>query len=249
MEARRNLYERYTSTSSLAPGVDEEAVLVWSKSYFRTHYSQLLPTDKKAHILEVGCGYGRYIQALLEMGYSGCYGIDLSDEQISYAKTTLGLNNVEQADALNWLHGKEGIFDCILALDVLEHFETGDLLKLGKKLHGALKPGGRIIVQVPNGISPLNPVPYGDLTHMRAFTPQSMQQFFLLVGFLPCGYFEIPPHIHGVQSAIRRLLWMGVVKPLISFLIRIMQGRMLGGDIYTSNFIAVAKRNTVHDLL
>lgn len=244
MEAKRNLYERYTSTSSLPHGVDEQVAMKWSKGYFRAYYSKLLPADKSAKILEVGCGYGRYIKALSEMGYVDCYGIDLSDEQISYAKSVLGLSNVEQADALDWLNGKEAMFDCILCLDILEHFQTDDLLRLGKKMYNALKPGGSVIFQVPNGMSPLNPIPYGDLTHVRAFTPQSMQQFFLLVGFVPIGYFEIPPHVHRLQSAIRRILWAGIVKPAISVFMRIVHGRVMGGDIYTSNFIAVAKQKT-----
>ena len=242
MENKNVLYECYTSTSSLVPGVDKEAVIKWSKGYFRTHYSKLLPSDKCAKILEVGCGYGRYIKTLSEMGYVNCYGVDLSHEQISYAKTVLHLSNVEQADALDWLDGKEAMFDCILGLDILEHFQTSDLLRLGEKMYKALKPEGSVIFQVPNDMSPFNPIRYGDLTHVRAFTPQSMQQFFLHVGLVPVGYFEIPPFIHGIQSAIRKLIWAGIIKPFISIFVRIAHGRVFGKDIYTSNFIAVAKR-------
>lgn len=238
----KSLYERYTSTSSLANGVNVDTVLLWSKGYFRAHYSSLLPCDKSAKILEVGCGYGKYIQALSEMGYKDCYGIDLSSEQIAYAKSVLGLSNVEQADALDWLDGKEAKYDCILGLDILEHFQTDDLLRLGEKMHRALKPGGRAIFQVPNGMSPLTPIIYGDLTHVRAFTPQSMQQFLLHVGFVPSGILEIPPHVHGIQSAIRRILWVVIIKPMIGFLVRVIHGRMGGGDIYTSNFITLANR-------
>jgi len=242
MENKNRLYERYTSTSSLASEVNEAKVLAWSNGYFRAHYSGMLPSNKNAKILEVGCGYGRYLAALTEMGYTNCYGIDLSSEQVAYAKTVLQLTNVEEADALEWLDGKDAIFDCILGLDILEHFPTDDLLKLGEKIHKVLKPGGTVIFQVPNGMSPLNPITYGDLTHVRAFTPQSMQQFLLYVGFVPVGYFEIPPYVHGIQSAIRRILWMVFIKPVIGFLVRIIHGRVPGGDIYTSNFLTVAKR-------
>lgn len=243
MENKNELYERYTSTSSLVSGVDEEAVLTWSKGYFRAHYSHLLPQDKNAKILEVGCGYGRYIAVLSEMGYTNCYGIDLSDEQISHAKTVLQLTNVEQADALDWLSTKDAMFDCILGLDILEHFSTDDLLRLGEKMYRTLKPGGCAIFQVPNGMSPLNPIIYGDLTHVRAFTPQSMHQFLLHVGFVPSGYFEIPPYVHGIKSALQRALWICVVKPSISALVRVIHGRVMGGRIYSSNFIAYAEKS------
>lgn len=237
-----NLYERYTSTSSLAQGVNGEAVLAWSKGYFRAHYSRLLPQNKSAKILEVGCGYGKYIQALSEMGYKDCFGIDLSPEQISYAGSVLGLSNVEQADALDWLNGKEAVFDCILGLDILEHFQTDELVRLGEKMYTALKPGGSVIFQVPNGMSPLNPIIYGDLTHVRAFTPQSMQQFLLLVGFTPTGYLEIQPYVHGIGSAIKRILWTAVVKPTLSAFVRVIHGKVMGGNIYSSNFIVYAKK-------
>lgn len=236
MKNNKKLYERYTSTSSLASEVDEVKVLMWSMGYFRATYTKLLPSDKNAKILEVGCGYGRYLKALSEIGYTNCYGIDLSSEQVAYAKTVLQLTNVEQADALEWLSGKDGMFDCILGLDILEHFPTNDLLKLGEKMFKALKPGGTAIFQVPNGMSPINPFVYGDLTHVRAFTPQSMQQFLLHVGLVPSGYFEIPP-----DGNLRRVLW-GMIKPCIGFLVRIIHGKIMGGHIYTSNFITLAKR-------
>ena len=244
MVKKYNLYERYTSTSSLVSGVNEEAVLTWSKGYFRAHYSKLMPSDKNARILEVGCGYGRYIKTLSEMGYTNCYGIDLSAEQVSYAKRVLGLSNVDQADALDWLDGKEAMFDCILGLDILEHFQTDDLLRLGEKMCKALKPGGSVIFQVPNGMSPLNPYIYGDLTHVRAFTPQSIQQFLIHVGFVPTAFLEIPPHVNGIKSALQKVLWTVIFKPGIGLLVRVMHGRVMGGDIYTSNFIAVAKKKT-----
>ena len=237
-----NLYQRYTTTSVFSTGVSEDEFLTWSKNYFKTHYKGLLPRDKKARILEVGCGYGKYIAALSDMGYSNCIGVDISPEQIDYAKVKLKLTNVELADAIDWLDDKECLFDCIIGLDLLEHLPTVDLLNLGFRMYKALKPDGVVIFQVPNGISPLNPIVYGDLTHVRAFTPQSMQQFFLHVGFTPKEYYEIPPDIHGLYSGLRRVLWAVLLKPVIGMFVRVLHGRVMGGDIYTSNFIACAKK-------
>jgi 2-polyprenyl-3-methyl-5-hydroxy-6-metoxy-1,4-benzoquinol methylase len=247
--SNNNLYERYTTTSSLPGMVNQEIMLAWTLGYFHAHYSSLLPSDKNAKILEVGCGYGRYLAALSEMGYKNSYGIDISSEQVEYARTVLRLTNVEQTDALEWLDGKDAMFDCVLGLDILEHFQTDDLLELVRKMHKVLKPGGTVIFQVPNGMSPLNPIIYGDLTHVRAFTPQSMRQLFLHIGFLPLGYFEIPPHIHGIKSAIQKVLWVALVKPVINALVRVMHGKVIGGSIYSANFIAYAKKDSDMDEL
>jgi 2-polyprenyl-3-methyl-5-hydroxy-6-metoxy-1,4-benzoquinol methylase len=239
----KNLYENYTSTASLESVVNEKAMLDWSRGYFMAHYKKLLPSDKHAKVLEVGCGYGRYIKILSEMGYTDCYGVDLSSEQIAYAKTKLSLENVEQANALDWLVGKDQTYDCILGLDLLEHLNMEDLLTLGERIYKALKPGGIIILQVPNGMSPLNPIIYGDLTHVRAFTVRSMQQFLLLVGFGKKSYFEIPPYVHGIRSAIQRAIWSSFFRPLIGAFVYAVHGKVLAGNIYSSNFIAYAVKN------
>lgn len=245
MATESDLYSRYTSTSALASGYAEEDALAWTKGYFRAHYARHLPANKDAAILEVGCGYGGNLAALAEMGYRQCYGIDLSAEQVAHAKSALGLSNVAQANALDWLNDKTAVFDCILVIDVLEHLGLDELLELGRRIRQALKPGGSVIVQVPNGTTLINPYLYGDLTHVRAFTPQSLRQFFLLVGLTPEGYFEVPPHVHGLRSIIRRVLWTGIVKPLTACLMSVVKGRVVGGHVYTLNLIAVATNNRV----
>jgi 2-polyprenyl-3-methyl-5-hydroxy-6-metoxy-1,4-benzoquinol methylase len=237
-----DLYAHYTSTCSLAE-MDQEATLKWSSSYFRRHYAKLLPRDKSRAILDLGCGCGIYLRTLKEMGYENCWGIDISAEQVSYAKHKLDVQNIECASALEWLKEKEGCFDAILVLDVLEHLQLQDLLELGNSICKALKPGGEIIVQVPNGMSPVNPFLYGDLTHVRAFTIQSLQQFFLNVGCELKGYFEVPPYVHDVKTFFRRLLWSVVVRPAISVLVTIVHGRVVGGNMYTANLIAVARKS------
>ncbi len=245
MDASTNLYERYTSTSALASSQDPSKILCWSKGYFRANFAALLPENKNAKILEVGCGYGRYLLCLAEMGFSNCYGIDISREQITYAKDSLNLKNVEEADAFLWLNDKESVYDCILCIDILEHFSTHDLLILGEKVCSALKPDGVAIFQIPNGMSPLNPIIYGDLTHVRAFTPQSMQQFFLNIGLAPLRYLHIPPHIYNITSLCKRIIWTFFIQPLIHAIVLTTHGRVFGGNIYTSNFIAYAKRKPV----
>lgn len=247
MKIKNKLYERYTTTSSLASDVDEQKVLTWSKGYFRANYSGLIPRDKGAKILEVGCGYGRYLVALSEMGYTNCYGIDLSSEQVAYAQTVLQLTNVEQADALEWLNDKDSVFDCILGLDILEHFPTDELLKLGEMMHKALKPGGTVIFQVPNALSPLNPIIYGDLTHVRAFTQLSMQQFLLNVGFVSAVYSEVSPYVYGIRSAIQKVLWIVLIKPLLRAFFLVIHGRVGGGNIFSSNFITRALKDASID--
>jgi len=241
MRANDSLYTRYRSTTALVPGVDEKALLEWSCGYFAATYRKFLPSDRTARILDVGCGYGRYLYALRRMGFTDCYGIDISGEQVAYAVSTLGLANVEHADALVWLDARRGTYDAILALDLLEHLPTDDLLALGRTMRDALKPGGRLIVQVPNAMAPLNPVTYGDLTHVRAFTVESLRQLFLAVGLVPGGFHEIPPYVHGALSAVRRAAWHAVVRPSLHLFVSLVHGKV-PARIYSANMIGVASR-------
>lgn len=244
MENKINLYERYTSTSALAKkGVLDEAVLTWSEGYFKSHYTKLLPINKDSSILEVGCGYGRYLKAMLAMGYSNCYGIDISEQQVEYAKTKLNINNIERADALVWLKNKISEYDCIFVLDVLEHLSNDELIELGIKLHKALKPGGVLIIQVPNGLSPLSPFLWGDLTHKRAFTVTSMEQFLKNINFNNFVFREIGPHIYTYKDYIRKILWLMLCKPLIMSFMKIANGGLFGG-IFTANFMVVATKDS-----
>lgn len=242
MKTGYNLYDRYSTTSSLTKECDADSILTWSKSYFIAHYASLLPKNNTAQILEVGCGYGRYIKTLLDMGYTNCYGIDISAQQIQYAKNKFKLTNVEKADALDWLNEKESIYDCILVLDVLEHLSTDYLMALGVKLYNSLKPGGMLIIQVPNGLAPLSPFLWGDLTHIRAFSVTSMEQFLRNIGFTDFVSSELGPHIFNFKDYFRKILWVLLYKPAILFFMKVVNGGYFGG-VFTANFMTVATKD------
>ena len=236
-----DLYDRYTSTSSLV-GVDVERTIAWNLGFFVEHFRPYLPRQHDAAILDLGCGYGKKLMVLQQLGYSNCCGVDLSREQVAYAQQRLGLARVECAEALQWLDGREDTFDAILVVDVLEHLPLADLMDLGSKVRAALKPGGTLLVQTPNGMSPLNPFAYGDLTHVRAFTAQSLRQFFLHSGLEPVAYREALEHSHDVRSFVKRAMWKCVLRPSVHLFVRLAHGNVFGGPIHTANIIAIARK-------
>ena len=241
MAGDAELYRQYTSTAVFTGGADPHALLEWSRGYFRAHVVPLLPADRGAAIAEVGCGWGRYVLALSEAGYTRCEGIDLSEEQVAYARDVLRLANVHRGDATEWLHGRRGAFDCVLALDVLEHLANDALLSLTCAIRDALRPGGIVIAQVPNALAPLSPLRHADLTHARAFTVGSLRQLFLTVGLTPREFRETPPHGRGLAGRMRRLLWKAALRPLVRGWMLAANGDAMGG-IYTANLLAVAER-------
>ncbi|HYE93199.1 MAG TPA: class I SAM-dependent methyltransferase, partial [Terriglobales bacterium] len=127
MSGDADLYRRYTSTTALPPGSDAAAALAWSRRYFTAHVAPHLPPDRSAAVAEIGCGWGKNLVALAAAGYANAEGVDASPEQVAYAREGLRLTNVAHGDAVAWLEARPERYDCVLALDVLEHLETAAL--------------------------------------------------------------------------------------------------------------------------
>jgi SAM-dependent methyltransferase len=241
MAGDADLYRRYTSTSVLPEGTDARALLAWTRGYFTAHLAPLLPPDRAATIAEIGCGWGRYLVALGDAGYRRVEGVDVSEEQVAYARGVLQLSNVTHGDALPWLDARPATFDCILALDVLEHLELGTLVDMMHAVRRALRPRGRLLVHVPNALAPLSPLRHADLTHRRAFTSGSLTQLFRTGGLTPVLFREARPHGRGPAGMVRRLLWKTMLRPAIHGWMLAANGDAMGG-VYTANLIAVAER-------
>lgn len=242
MKSEVDFYSEYTSTSMLV-GQDQEKLTEWSIGYFNANILPHLPADKNARIIDAGCGYGRHIKALKENGYTNVIGLDISEEQIAYAQSEFGLDNVFVRDAFEFFEHDNSTFDAVLLLDVLEHLETDKSVQLIRLIKNALKAGGAFIIQAPNAISPLSPNRHWDLTHQRAYTTHSMQQTLLLGGFTQenIACLEIPPHVHGLKSLARRIVWSCILKPLFSTYMLAANGDLMGG-IFSNNMLAVARK-------
>lgn len=105
-----------------------------------------------ASILEVGCGTGYMITyPLLRMGYD-VTGVDIDEPSIRLGRKFLrqqGLDpSVIRATDL-WNVGSQ--FDAIILSEVLEHVHTEEYGPLFGAVKERLKPGGQLLVTVPNG--------------------------------------------------------------------------------------------------
>ena len=80
----------YISTQALG-GQDERVQLRVAVDNTRTNLVPLLPPDRNAKIVDEACSYGRYLKALRDLGYTDTLGIDLSAEQVAFARDRLGL--------------------------------------------------------------------------------------------------------------------------------------------------------------
>ena len=238
-DSKNRIYENYTRHVAQQQDVSGEGLKRW-QSYYQANYARFLPLDKNAKILDIGCGYGRVLYFLRCAGYNNMAGIDISPQQIEAAKKN-GFAQAECASAFEYLADKKEQFDMIFMIDILEHIEKAEVVKLLDRILLALKPSGRLILQLPNALTPLNVYLYRDFTHETAFTVTSIEQILTVANFQNIKTYPIPPHIHGPKSLLFNLIWRVFWQNLIRFYMLTANGDLMG-DIYTSNFAAVAEK-------
>lgn len=185
------------------------------RPYIEQIIARHVPADRQVTIFDAGCGDGVVLHFLKQAGYANIAGVDVSAEMVALAHS-VGLSEVTQGEMLPALKALQaGSLDVLFIMDVLEHLERDELFDVCDAARRALKPGGQLIVHVPNasGIFGAS-IRYGDLTHELAFTPTSIHQLLRTTGFSDVTCHEEYPIPHGLKSLVRAILWALGTVPL-----------------------------------
>lgn len=145
------------------------------KPYFESAYKPLLPENKKAKILDVGFGEGIFLYWASEAGYTNLHGVDPCKaftkivDEIPHVTAEVGL-------AQDFLANHKNEYDVITIKAVLEHIPKDQVFPLIKQMQDSLKPGGVLIVDVPNmDWLYAQHERYLDFTHEVGFTQESLR--------------------------------------------------------------------------
>jgi O-antigen chain-terminating methyltransferase len=116
---------------------------------------------------------------------------------------------VEQADALAYLETQENLGGIFMA-QVVEHLPPAQLFRLLELAARALRPGGLLVAETINPLSPLALRSYfADLTHAQPLVPETLALLARQAGFRTTDirYLNAPRHADDVDERIREILF------------------------------------------
>ena len=126
----------------------------------RTVVEELLTSNGRLRILDVGCATGRLLEQLTTAGATELAGIDLAPRIVEVARQKLAKTGVavelQSGDAEDSLPWDADAFDAVTLTGVLHHFyRPRDALV---EIRRILRPGGRLLVVDPCFFPPLRQI-------------------------------------------------------------------------------------------
>jgi SAM-dependent methyltransferase len=190
--------------------------------------------------LDLGAGQGELVEALQRLGYSSASGVELSASQVEEAQAH-GCSAVVLGDGLTTLRSlPDQRLDLVCCFDVFEHLPREVCAEWFAEIQRVLRPGGRLIGHVPNGLSPFSGAVYwGDLTHLWCPVPESMQVFCRSSGLHWIGAYENIGASTGIKGRLRSLAWRGV-RALLAATSTVETGRNASSSPWSRTFLFVA---------
>ncbi|OAI49813.1 hypothetical protein AYO43_00090 [Nitrospira sp. SCGC AG-212-E16] len=214
---------------------DRDGALRWGRAC-AYHLRDWIPERKEARVLDLACGAGRLLFFFSERGYKDLTGVDISPDQVAMARQVTP--NVRQESVLDHLESNPASYDIITGYDIVEHFYKDEALRFLDGCLGALKPGGRLILQTPNADSPWGTMHrYNDFTHEICFNPNSLTRLLRMVGFCNIEVREAGPVAWGssLTSSVRYLIWQMIRLGLCVW--NLAETGDAGGGVWTRVFL------------
>lgn len=152
---------REASNYSLAFGANKENALI-----LKFLKENNISNDIK--ILDVGCGYGRFLTLLSSKGYN-ITGVDANNE-IVQANRMKGFNCVSVDEFRN----TNEKYDMVMMCHVIEHMSPSDLLQFMDYYMSFLKRNGKLIIMTPVFTKAF----YTDFDHIKPYSPIGINMVF-----------------------------------------------------------------------
>lgn len=159
------------------------------------NYAAWLPADRDAAILDVGCGPGRVLAFLAARGYRQIEGFDRDPDAVRAAQARVAAPVTVEDDWARFLDSRTRAFDLVVLKDVIYYLPRAEVVDALRAVRRALKPGGRVIVEVFNGAAYTGPfVAYKDDGILWIPTEHVLASFLGRAGFSAVSvHAHVPP--------------------------------------------------------
>jgi 2-polyprenyl-3-methyl-5-hydroxy-6-metoxy-1,4-benzoquinol methylase len=208
---------------------------------YRKNMKPHLPLDRAARILDLGCGFGLFLDFLRSEGYKNATGVDACRTNVKICESRG--HSVSRGDNQAFLEQHPQEFDCIHLNYVLEHYDKEEALRLLEAVNAGLNPAGTILIMAPNMGNPITATRnlYMDITHEVSYTEESMRQILLLAGFQHVSVYPVDQYC--LSNPILNFLG-GIAGQFMFAALRVIY--LLNGvrttRIYTKSLLAVARK-------
>jgi 2-polyprenyl-3-methyl-5-hydroxy-6-metoxy-1,4-benzoquinol methylase len=161
--------------------------------------------------LDVGSGIGDVVSVLAAHGWEAT-GLELSTTSVAFAREMFGVDLLPQTlHAYDLAHPeRRGTLDVVSLLAILEHVPNP--MGLLRCAAGLLKPGGGLVVQVPNANSVSSMVQtvfpehvfrhMSPVSHIMLFTEQSLTRALTIAGFEPVAFWFLGLDVYELLNTL-----------------------------------------------
>lgn len=191
MEPNEFISEVYRRGAALMPGgpvvINVETFVASADKQRIAIYKNILPSNLRARIIDIGSGNGEFLSACNALGYEDVTAADFRAVD-KFKPVTEALPNIKTEDfsaSISEHFSKKNVeYDVIHFAHIIEHVYKYDLIETMDALYSALKPGGMIIVRTPNmeGPAALSSY-YVTLAHEYGFVASNLRQLLHICNF------------------------------------------------------------------
>jgi cyclopropane fatty-acyl-phospholipid synthase-like methyltransferase len=170
----------------------------------------IVPVDRTAKILDIGCGFGFALRAFRKMGFSAIKGLELSTQQAERCRKA-GFDVEVCSNAKDWIASQPLKFDFVVLMDVIEHISVDEQIETLNAIYECLRHDGRLFITTPNANAILaSRWRYIDYTHSSSFTEHSL--YFILKN---AGFTKIDIDSSKGIGAFPKKIWRKANWPLL----------------------------------
>jgi len=120
-------------------------------NYYDENYRALLPEDRAAPILDVGCGQGDFVRYLHGLGYRNITAVDRDAQAVASLTGLDGVTTIRANADANYVGSLGGGWALIVAKQMLYYFDRKEAPEFVRSLADALDKDGRLVVEIFNG--------------------------------------------------------------------------------------------------